>query len=74
MVTIGCEQNDSQKLHTSLTYCSTLPTLAVLYLFFFSHSNRTDPYFFEQQRGVCVERPCGVKLYVRRGSGITRAL
>ena len=35
MVTIGCEQNDSQKLHTSLTNCSTLPTLAVLYLFFF---------------------------------------
>ena len=37
MVTIGCEQNDSQKLHTSLTNCSTLPTLAVFFLIATEH-------------------------------------
>ena len=45
MVTIGCEQNDSQKLHTSLTNCSTLPTLAVLYVFFFSQQQNRSLFF-----------------------------
>lgn len=72
MVTIGYEQNNSQKSHKSLTNCNTWPTLPVLYLFvclFVSHSNGTDPYFFEQQWGVCVEQPCGMKFMYAEALG-----